>query len=140
MTLVFEIAADRASLLEAKDVRRAFAGIVGISALEIDRHRNVDRRDDSPRIGEDEIERHLLAVAQAQRVGQRVTPRRDGLAARFDHHLGTACVPNIVKDDRVAGHVERRESGEVFHSGAGPFCCHNSTLIPSGSRIQAKLP
>ena len=139
--LVLEVAADRARFLEPRNVAPALLRIGRISAFEIDGQRQVDRIDDPLRIGEGEVDRHLLPVGPAIGVGHRMAPGRQRLRPRFHHGKRAADVPDIVEHDRIARHVQRRESFELAaHSGAGPFCCQSSTFTPSGSMIQAKRP
>ena len=79
--LVLEIAADRAGLGKPRDIGRAFFGIGRVSALEIHRQRQLDRLDDPPRIGEREVDRHLLPVGPAVGVGDRMAAGRQRLRA-----------------------------------------------------------
>ena len=85
--LVLEIAADRAGAGEHRDVARAFVRIGGIGAFEIDRHRQVDRRDDPRGIGQRQLDRQALGILEAVRRGHRPAAggdrRRAGIGDRF---------------------------------------------------------
>ena len=104
-------------------------GIDRIGALEIDRQRQLDRVDDPLRIGQSEVDRHLLPVGPAVGVGDRMAARRQRLGARAYDRLArcrrprccrarpdrparaaprtarTCCLPAIVRSarDRPAG-------------------------------------
>ena len=52
--------------------------------------------------------------AKPLRIGNRVAARGQRLGAGGDDRPGAAGVPDIVKDDRVAGHVECGERLEAF--------------------------
>ena len=111
--LILEIAADRAGRRQLRHVRRHAVGRDRIGALEVDRDRQLDRRDDPLGIGQRQFQRQPLGIVIAVRRRDRRAAGRDRLGARLGDRLGAARVPGIVEDDRVARHVERGE-GAIF--------------------------
>ncbi len=111
--LVLEVAADRACRREPHDIGGPLFGVVGVGPLEIDRQGQVDRVGDPLRIGEREVDRHVLAVGPSLCIGHRMASRCERLRTGLHHRHRAADIPDIVEDDRVARHVESRELLEL---------------------------
>ncbi len=117
--LVLEVTADRAGDGEPRDIGSPFGGIGRIGAFEIDGERQLDRIGDALRIGEREVERDLLAVAEPGGIADRVAAGRQRFRARGGHGARAPDVPDVVKNDGVARHVQRGEGIEFAGHGRG---------------------
>ena len=99
--LVLEIAADRASRRQPRDIARSLGRVVRIGAFEVDRDGKVDRLDDPLGIGQREVQRHLLAIAEPIGHGDRRAPRRDRPGAGLGYGLRAARRPTTL--NRTSG-------------------------------------
>jgi hypothetical protein len=105
--LILEVATDRAGLRQSGDVARSLGWIVGIGAFEIDGDRQIDRSDNPPGIGQHEVHRHPLAVAESIGHSHRSAAGGDGLGAGLGDSLRAAHVPDVEQDEGGARHVQR---------------------------------
>ena len=111
--LILEIAPNRARRREPHDIGRVLRQVDRISPLEIDAHRQIDRAHHAGRVGQREIERHLLTIGPAIGVRNGMAPRRQRLGSRCRDRLCASRIPHIVKHDRIARYVQRGEGGEL---------------------------
>ena len=131
--LVLEIAADRAGRLEPRDIAAAFF-----------RDRSNRRLRNRPSAAAGRPPRRsashwrsakssgtCCAVAEAAGVADRMAARRQRLGARLHHRQRAADVPDIVKHDRIAGHVQRGEGFEL--------AVMISSLIPARGPVAATV-
>ena len=80
------------------------------AAFEVDRYRQVHSADDAPHAIEKQGERNALSIGKSICFGQAVAASGDRLRPRRRDGFGTAYVPNVVEQDRVARLVERGET------------------------------
>jgi hypothetical protein len=118
--LILEVAADRAGVGQPPRVLAAFFRVGGISALEVDRDRKLKRLDNAPRIGQREVDRHLLAIGPAVGVGDRMAASGERLGPRRDHRPRAAHVPDIIQHHGIARHVQGGEGFEFISHEAAP--------------------
>ena len=107
--LVLHVDANDAGGRRRRDRAGDFGGICAIASLEIEGHRQIHCADDAARVVEHQRHRHGFTILQAIGLGHAIAAGGDGPCPCRRDSARTACIPDIVEQQRFARHVQAGE-------------------------------
>ena len=107
--LIFEVASDSPRFDELLHVRGNRFGGFAVASFEVDRYGQLDRGDNSLRVGDRQVEREIFAIVAPMRGRDRPASRRDRFRARVGDSASAARVPNVEENERIPFDMESGE-------------------------------